>query len=149
MLLFAFGLMMLATAAAGEDVITAASFIIPNTKPPAGLQPSVVGKVTMTQPRSGGNTIMEVHLKGLPPTPRHGFHIHEYGDIFTQGCQSTGSHYNPENYHHGAPGDEIRHVGDLGNLVSNEAGYINAKIIDRLVSLRPTQFSCWKSICDS
>jgi len=27
----------------------------------------------------------------------HGFHVHQYGDIYTNGCLSTGGHFNPEN----------------------------------------------------
>lgn len=36
----------------------------------------------------------------------HGFHVHQYGDIYTNGCLSTGGHFNPQNvsndrhYHH-------------------------------------------------
>lgn len=33
-----------------------------------------------------------------------------------------GAHFNPNNLTHGAPGDEIRHAGDLGNIVANADG---------------------------
>ena len=35
------------------------------------------------------------HLHGLKPAGRHGFHVHQFGDIFTNGCLSTGGHFNP------------------------------------------------------
>lgn len=33
-----------------------------------------------------------------------------------------GAHFNPKKLTHGAPDDEIRHAGDLGNIVANAAG---------------------------
>jgi len=38
--------------------------------------------------------------------------------------QITGAHFNPNNLTHGAPEDEIRHAGDLGNIVANVDGNI-------------------------
>ena len=32
-----------------------------------------------------GPTTMHIHIKGLPPNTVHGFHIHEYGDTFSDG----------------------------------------------------------------
>ncbi|XP_058950309.2 uncharacterized protein [Pocillopora verrucosa] len=120
MLLFACGLVMLATAASretisretpeGELVVKAMSFIIPNTQPPSGVVTKVAGIVRMMQPKSGGETTMIVNLLNLPPNTPHGFHIHEFGDTFSQGCQSTGSHYNPFNMTHGGPLDKKRGV---------------------------------------
>ena len=36
---------------------------------------------------------------------------------------------------HGAPEDEDRHVGDMGNIVANEAGVAEGTLVDRLIKL--------------
>jgi hypothetical protein len=35
---------------------------------------------------------------------------------------NSGPHYNPKNLEHGAPEDEVRHAGDLGNVVAGDNG---------------------------
>lgn len=64
---------------------------------------------------------------------KHGFHIHKYGNMLG-GCTQTLGHYNPLNKEHGAPEDEIRHVGDLGNIqiVNNQ---FTGKLQDKTASL--------------
>lgn len=39
-----------------------------------------------------------------------------------------GAHFNPNNMTHGAPEDEIRHAGDLGNIVANADGNYNSQV---------------------
>ncbi|GAY58717.1 hypothetical protein CUMW_189110 [Citrus unshiu] len=78
-------------------------------------------------------TTVNVRVTGLTPGP-HGFHLHEYGDT-TNGCISTGAHFNPNNMTHGAPKDEVRHAGDLGNIVANANGVAEATIVDNQISL--------------
>ncbi|XP_058128569.1 superoxide dismutase [Cu-Zn]-like [Anopheles ziemanni] len=59
-------------------------------------------------------------VTGLKPG-NHGFHIHEFGDN-TNGCMSTGAHFNPHGKTHGAPEAEERHAGDMGNIVADADG---------------------------
>ncbi|KAF8039498.1 hypothetical protein BT93_B1886 [Corymbia citriodora subsp. variegata] len=93
---------------------------------------SVEGVVTLSQEGDGPTTV-NVRVTGLTPGP-HGFHLHEYGDT-TNGCISTGAHYNPNNMTHGAPEDEVRHAGDLGNIVANADGVAEATIVDTQIPL--------------
>ena len=81
----------------------------------------VEGVVTFTQ-SGDGPTKVSGDLKGLA-AGKHGFHIHEFGDT-TNGCMSTGPHFNPAGKDHGAPTDENRHAGDLGNVVATADGCV-------------------------
>ena len=74
-------------------------------------------------------------ITGLKPNSLQGIHIHESGDL-TEGCTSACAHYNPFHKNHGGPNDEDRHVGDLGNLKTNDKGESVFELVDNLVKLR-------------
>jgi Cu-Zn family superoxide dismutase len=80
------------------------------------LNSGVSGVVRFVQP-AGGRTIVNASIKGLS-AGKHGFHVHEFGNL-TEGCKTAGAHYNPTKKTHGAPFDTERHVGDMGNVVSD------------------------------
>ncbi|XP_038890445.1 superoxide dismutase [Cu-Zn] 1-like isoform X1 [Benincasa hispida] len=83
----------------------------------------VSGTVFFSQNDNGPTTVTG-NISGLK-AGLHGFHVHAFGDT-TNGCLSTGPHFNPEGKDHGAPHDENRHVGDLGNLVAGDDGLFSA-----------------------
>ncbi|KAF9221017.1 hypothetical protein BS17DRAFT_786373 [Gyrodon lividus] len=94
----------------------------------------VTGTVTFEQFTKGGPVTISGDIRNLDPSSKRGFHIHELGDL-TGGCLSTGSHFNPSGNTHGAPTDSVRHVGDLGNIVSDEYGTATLSFTDDLISL--------------
>ncbi|KAL2536280.1 Superoxide dismutase [Cu-Zn] 2 [Forsythia ovata] len=93
---------------------------------------NVEGVVILTQ-EADGPTSVNVRVTGLTPG-KHGFHLHEFGDT-TNGCISTGPHFNPNGKTHGAPEDEVRHAGDLGNIVADTNGVAEATIVDNQIPL--------------
>lgn len=102
----------------------------------AGKSP-VKGVVNFTESASTGGVRVFGRITGLTPG-KHGFHVHQYGDIFTNGCDSAGPHFNPTNALHGAPQDSPhhRHAGDLGNVIANDDGIANIDILDNVLKLR-------------
>uniref|UniRef100_A0AAG5D4T3 superoxide dismutase n=1 Tax=Anopheles atroparvus TaxID=41427 RepID=A0AAG5D4T3_ANOAO len=57
------------------------------------------GNVTISQSSCTEPVFIEINVLGLAPG-KHGFHIHEKGDL-TDGCASTGGHYNPDKVRYG------------------------------------------------
>lgn len=115
-----------------------------NTKPIRAIavfQPEVNTNIS-------GSTIFEelgdkvkvtVKLTGLKPG-KHGFHVHETGNILEK-CMACKAHFNPFNTEHGGQEDDKdhRHVGDFGNVVANDKGEVDMTFEDSLITLRGTK----------
>ena len=90
----------------------------------------VKGVIKFTQKTRKSRVKINYEITGLKDG-KHGFHIHEYGDL-TDGCMSSCAHFNPFNKNHGGRNSKERHVGDLGNITSKNKlakGYMYDKEI--------------------
>lgn len=79
----------------------------------------VSGTLVLTQGK--GFVQVSGEVKGLTPG-KHGFHIHQFGDLRAPDGMSVGGHYNPHGHPHGGPEAKEHHEGDLGNLDANAQG---------------------------
>ncbi len=93
----------------------------------------VTGMVTFTKTDSGIHVVADV--QGLTPG-KHGFHIHQYGDLSSPDGTSLGGHFNPDNKDHGAPTSADRHVGDLGNITAGADGNAHLEMTDTLLAFQ-------------
>lgn len=86
------------------------------------------GSVTFTKVEGG--ILVEGTITGLTPG-KHGFHVHQYGDLRKNDGTSTGGHFNPTGHDHAGPHDAVRHVGDLGNIEANADGVATFSFVDK------------------
>lgn len=93
------------------------------TKAIAVLQPTkgskVKGTVIFTKVDDGVR--VKGTITGLTPG-KHGFHIHEYGDLSSTDGSSLGGHFNPTTEPHAAPEAPKHHTGDFGNITADSKG---------------------------
>lgn len=94
----------------------------------------VKGVVNFEQKSEDDYTHISWEITGNDPNALRGFHVHEFGDN-TNGCTSAGPHFNPFKKDHGAPEDDTRHVGDLGNVTTDGSGVAKGEKKDLLVKL--------------
>ena len=81
---------------------------------------NVAGTITFTP--AGKGLRIKGEVTGLTPNGKHGFHIHEKGDLSAPDFTSAGGHFNPGGHKHGGPDTSARHAGDLGNLQADASG---------------------------
>jgi Cu-Zn family superoxide dismutase len=98
----------------------------------------IKGYVKCTENFKTNNIAIELNIVGLKNNILHGFHVHEAGDL-TDKCTSMCAHFNPYNKNHGCPGAKERHVGDLGNIATNNKGEAKYTFFDNVIKLRGTK----------
>lgn len=100
---------------AWKDVKRAVAVMIPT-------EGSDVHGVVHFDELEGGKVKVMARIEGLEPNSKHGFHVHQWGDLSAPDGTATGGHYNPQGHEHGLPTKDMRHAGDLGNLEANAEG---------------------------
>lgn len=87
------------------------------------------------QTESDGSVRIIAELAGLTPG-EHGFHVHETGDCSAADFASAGEHFATDDHKvHGMPSDDLRHAGDLGNIVANDDGTARLDRRDDVIQL--------------
>jgi Cu-Zn family superoxide dismutase len=99
---------------------------------------TIKGTVKLTEDLVNNQIKIELNIIGLNPNSLHGFHVHEAGDL-TDKCTSMCAHFNPYGKNHGCPGTTERHVGDLGNIKTNNKGEAKYTFYDDVIKLRGTK----------
>lgn len=89
---------------------------------------------TVTFERTADGVQVSAELSGLEKGP-HGFHIHQYGDCRANDGTSAGGHYNPTGNDHGAPTQDNRHMGDMGNITAGGDGTATIDYTDTKIEL--------------
>ena len=93
---------------------------------------STAGVITFSKLKYG----VRIHGRFTDLSPgAHGIHIHELGDCRAEDGSSAGGHYNPHGKAHGAPDAAVRHVGDIGNILSGQNGVAVIDRVDPLIVL--------------
>ena len=96
---------------------------------------SIKGYVKFSEDLTNNRIKIDLNIVGLKPNSLHGFHVHQAGDL-TDGCTSMCDHFNPYGNTHGSPGMKNRHVGDLGNIKTNDKGEAIYTFYDDMIKLR-------------
>ena len=112
----------------------------PPSKAVCVLLPTVGSQVrgTIMFEEKDGKVHVTGKVSGLTPNGKHGFHIHEFGDLSDlQEGKSTGGHFSPGGHQHGKPSDSAdkRHIGDLGNLEADGSGVATIDMTDEVIDL--------------
>jgi Cu-Zn family superoxide dismutase len=94
----------------------------------------VTGRIFFV-PLSDGDVYVDLEVSGFAAQSVHALHVHAWGDIHSGDGLSAGVHFNPYGMTHGYPPSWTRHMGDCGNVTSNDDGVIAIKTSFNLLAL--------------
>ena len=95
----------------------------------------IKGTIQFYENLKDNTVIIKINLEGFKKNSTHAMHIHEAGDL-RDNCMGACAHFNPYNKNHGGINSKERHVGDLGNIVSDEHGNVKMVLTDKLIKLK-------------
>lgn len=79
--------------------------------------------------------LITLNISGLGEAGERAFHIHEKGACSPiETFKNAGGHYNPHGHHHGFLHGGS-HAGDMPNLIVDEKGRVQVKILNTFVTL--------------
>lgn len=108
-----------AVARAADDMNEAVVVLVPSKGSDVG------GTILLKQ--ASGYVQLSGDVTGLTPG-KHGFHIHQFGDMRSTDGTATGGHYNPHKTPHGGPHSKQHHAGDFGNVEAGANGVAKVNI---------------------
>ncbi|KAL4158655.1 hypothetical protein PRNP1_004431 [Phytophthora ramorum] len=95
---------------------------------------TVYGTLVITQAHEDAKSVVTGELKGLT-AGKHALHANVFGDVSQPAGGALGGVFNPFGKNHGAPEDEERRVGSLGNVEVAEDGSAKVHVEDKLLKL--------------
>lgn len=126
------------------------------TAAPAKADTHAIAVITPTKGNSISGTIffdavpegVHIHgtVSGLAPNTKHGFHIHEFGDMTSPDGTTAGGHYNPTMQPHGGPGMGPHQLGDLGNVAADDKGNATYDMVIPNISIEGTNPIAGRSV---
>jgi len=84
-----------------------------------------IGTVTLKQ--VGQDLALKFKAKSIA-SGWHGVHLHNIGSCTAPDFKDAGGHWNPFGQHHGQPGTEAAHRGDLPMIWANAENRLDAKL---------------------
>ncbi len=131
------GLNSRSTAQTAAPAPTAAAAPVPDSRGVCIMMPTKGNSITGTIYFDTTPAGLHIHgtISGLEPNTKHGFHVHEFGDLTSEDGTAAGGHYNPEHMPHGGPMTAMHNAGDLGNVTADDKGVATVDITTTDVSL--------------